>query len=130
MVVSAKWRQMDSRRRHKLLTVADLKKLPGMNEGPEGDERMCYVKLFTPFSDFTWYVLEFDPEHQLAYCLTYRTSFADQCPEGEYGDVYLPELAESDRAGVPMVERDCFWTPQTVGDIRAQLAKQSEPLVA
>ena len=69
------------------------------------------AKFFTPMSNWTWYVMEWDAESGLCYGLVQG---ADQ----EFGNFYLDELAEaSGFGGLMLVERDCYWDPETLGEI-------------
>jgi hypothetical protein len=57
--------------RQKLLTKKILKQLPALYSGdkiPTKDKRVI-VKFFTPASNWTWYVLEYDPEEQVFFGL-------------------------------------------------------------
>ena len=50
----------------KLLTKEILKKLPKLYSQPAHEdlsqEMVFYVKLFTPDSNWTWFIAEYDPE--------------------------------------------------------------------
>ena len=104
-------------RRHKLMTKELGEKIPGLyaNDGAEDpDAVLAHVKLFTPFSNWTWYVTEWDAETGECFGLV-------QGFEEELGYFSLDELAEvTVLGGVPAVERDLFWKPKTLGEIRGQ----------
>jgi len=103
---------LDGRRKHKLLTVALINKLPALYaQDGKGDKAIVYVKLFSPFSDITWYITEYSPEENQAFGLVHRTSMGDQCPTGEFGYICINELATMHRNGLPMVERDKYFSP-------------------
>ena len=54
----------------KLLTKALIKKLPALySQDSKGMEATAYVKFFTPWSNWTWYATEFDPEQGLFFGL-------------------------------------------------------------
>ena len=47
----------------KLLTKELIEKIPPLyNQDGKGVNAIAYIKLFTPDSNFTWYITEFDPE--------------------------------------------------------------------
>ncbi len=70
------------------------------------------AKFFSPFSNWTWYVTEWDPE--TGTCFGLVEGF-----ETELGYFDLTELAEATVFGrVPAVERDLYWQPKTIGEIR------------
>jgi len=46
----------------KLLTKAILERLPKIGETAEENDPVVWVKFFDPFSQWTWYVIEYDGE--------------------------------------------------------------------
>ena len=97
----------------KLLTQEILKKLPKLYaQEKKGDNAIAYVKFFTPDSNWTWYILEYDGNDTL-FCLT--DGF-----ELELGYVSLAEL-QSARGPLGLsIERDKYWTPKTVREIKQE----------
>ena len=78
------------------------------------DEVLAVVKLFSPYSGWTWYVTEWQAETGLCFGLV-------EGFEVELGYFSLDELAEvTVLGGVPAVERDLYWQPKTIGAIRRQ----------
>ena len=76
------------------------------------DTVLAPVKLFSPFSNWTWYITEMDPETGTCFGLV-------EGLETEIGYFDLTELAEATLfGGVPAVERDLYWQPKTIGEIR------------
>ena len=76
------------------------------------DTVLAPVKLFSPYSNWTWYVTEWDAE--TGTCFGLVEGF-----ETELGYFSLDELAEATVfGGVPAVERDLYWQPKTLGEIR------------
>ncbi len=43
-----------------LLTNEQLKSIPNLYETENQEEKICYVKLFLPNSNWTWYIIEID----------------------------------------------------------------------
>ena len=71
------------------------------------------AKLFSPYTNWTWYITELDPE--TGQCFGLVEGF-----ERELGYFDLSELAEATVfGGVPAVERDLYWQPRTIGEIRS-----------
>ena len=106
-----------SKRRHKFLTAEILKRLPGLGETDgQGDEAVAQVKFFSPYSGVgPYYVTEFDPETNQAFGFTVN-EFG-----GELGYMCLAEMeACTVMGGVPAIERDCHWSPRTLGEIRKE----------
>ena len=96
----------------KLMTKALLKTLPpiGANEG-KGDESIVKIKFFLPWSNWTWYGVEYDPEERLFYGLV-------DGHEMELGYFSLTELESiKGRAGLT-IERDLWWEPCTLKAIK------------
>ena len=104
-------------RRHKLMTkeLADTIPLLYANDGADDpDAVVARVKLFSPYANWTWYITEWDAE--TGECFGLVEGF-----ETELGYFTLDELAEATvLGGVPAVERDLYWKPQTLGEIRRQ----------
>ena len=76
------------------------------------DDVLAYVKLFSPFSNWTWFITEWDAETGTCFGLV-------QGFETELGYFDLTELAKATVfGGVPAVERDLYWQPKTLGEIR------------
>ena len=70
------------------------------------------TKLFSPYTGWRWYITEWAAETGLCFGLV-------QGYEVELGYFDLTELAESTVLGnVPAVERDLYWEPKTIGEIR------------
>ena len=92
----------------KLLTKEILKQLPKLYSQPAHDdlsqEMVFYVKLFTPDSNWTWFIAEYDPETEIAWGLVKGL-------EQEYGSFNMKEIKEiRGRFGLP-VERDICFDP-------------------
>ena len=102
-------------REHALMTKELGDTIPAIyaNKDAESyDDVLAPAKLFSPFSNWTWYVTEMDPETGECFGLV-------QGFETELGYFSLDELAEATVfGGVPAVERDLYWQPKTIGEIR------------
>jgi hypothetical protein len=92
----------------KLFTKEILKKLPALytqeaHENPEA-EMVFYVKLFTPDSNWTWFIAEYDPQKEIAWGYVMGL-------ENEYGTIDIKELKEvRGPFGLP-IERDISFDP-------------------
>lgn len=86
-------------------------KIPKLYEQDgKGDEAIAHVKLFTPDSNWTWFVTEWDGEDR---CFGLVKGF-----ETELGYFSLSELkAVRGPMGLP-IERDKFWKPKTLREIK------------
>lgn len=78
-------------------------------DAPDFDGHIAKVKLFALASSWTWYVLAYDPETSMAYCLVDGDCL-------EYGDVNMRELASVRSFGLP-IERDLHFTPTNAHEI-------------
>jgi hypothetical protein len=65
---------------------------------------MAWVKFFSPYSNATWYITEFDGRDTMF-------GWAD-LGYGELGYISLRELENANRGGLPLVERDMYWKPR------------------
>ena len=87
----------------KLLTKALEKKIPALRSA----STIAYVKWFTPDSNFTWYVMEYDPK--TGDCFGFVEGL-----EGEMGYFNINEIKEvRGKFGLP-VERDRWFDPTPV----------------
>ena len=104
-------------RRHKLMTKELGDTIPALyaNENVDDyDAVLAPAKLFSPYNGWTWYITEWDAETGLCFGLV-------EGFETELGYFDLTELAEVTVFGsVPAVERDLYWKPKTLGEIRAE----------
>ena len=76
------------------------------------DSVVAHAQLFSPYSNWTWYITEWQSETGLCFGLVGGV-------ETELGYFHLDELAEVTVFGsVPAVERDLYWKPATLGEIR------------
>ena len=112
------WRDNHSGRRgHKLMTKELADTIPPLyaNDGADDpDAVVARVELFSPYNGWRWYITEWDPE--TGTCFGLVEGF-----ETELGYFDLTELAEVTVFGsVPAVERDLYWEPTTLGEIRRQ----------
>ena len=102
-------------RRHKLMTKELGETIPALyaNENVEDyDAVVAPAKLFSPYNGWTWYITEWDS--QTGTCFGLVEGF-----ETELGYFDLTELAEATVFGqVPAVERDLYWEPTTLGEIK------------
>ena len=104
-------------RRHKLMTKELGNTIPALyaNDGADDpDAVVARVKLFSPYNGWRWYVTEWDAD--TGTCFGLVEGF-----ETELGYFDLTELSEVTVFGsVPAVERDLYWEPMTLGEIRRQ----------
>ena len=115
---TTKWQDKHSGlRRHKLMTKDLADTIPALcaNENVEDyDTVLAPAKLYSPYTGWTWYITEMDPATGLCFGLV-------EGFETELGYFSLDELAEATvLCGVPAVERDLYWEPQILGEIRRQ----------
>ena len=85
----------------------------GANEDvADYDDVLAVVKWFSPYTGWRWYATEWDRETGMCFGLV-------EGYEAEVGYFDLTELAEARVFGcVPAVERDLYWEPKTIGEIR------------
>ena len=96
----------------KLMTKAIAIQMPFLGETDGfGDDAVAVVKLFDPSGSWTWYATEYDPEDRMFYGIV-------DGHELESGYFSLDEL-ESFRGRFGLgIERDMYWTPLTIGEIK------------
>lgn len=99
----------------KLLTKAIEKSLPAFyaTEKIPTQDKVIKVKFFSPYSNWTWYGVEYDPST--------RTFFGwIHGHEKEWGYFSLTELESLTGMGgrLPLVERDMHFTPCKVSELK------------
>jgi hypothetical protein len=87
-------------RGHALLTPELRAALPPLYSTENDDSARAVVKYFSPYSGWTWYAFEFEPESDRFFGLVVGA-------EIEWGYFALSEL-DCDLDGLPLVERDCW----------------------
>ena len=104
-------------RRHKLMTKELGDTIPAIRSTAnveDNDDVVARAKLFCPYNGWRWYVTEWDAETGLCFGLV-------EGFETEVGYFELTELAEvTVFGGVPAIERDLYWEPRTIGEIRRE----------
>ena len=107
-------------RKHKLMTKELGDTIPALYANENADDYdavLAPAKLFSPYNGWTWYITEWDAETGLCFGLV-------EGFETEMGYFDLTELAEATVFGsVPAVERDLYWKPTTLGEIRRQSSR-------
>ena len=108
-----------------MLTADGRKALPALraNEGLEDpDDAICVVKFFSPYSDWTWYATEGAPVIDEGQEVDFEF-FGLVCGfEKEWGYFVLSELEGATKMNgrLPLVERDCYWTPTSIRELKAK----------
>jgi len=95
----------------KLLTKELLKKLPKIGEQEGHPELIAYVKLFTPWTNWTWYIAEHNPE--TGECFGYVEGL-----EKELGSFDLNEIKKVNGPAHLKVERDVHFEPTSINSIK------------
>ncbi len=116
---ATRWQDNHSEYRgHQLMTkeLGDAIPMLGANENVKDyDTVLAPAKLFSPYSNWTWYITEWEAETGLCFGLV-------EGLETEIGYFDLSELAAVTVFGsVPAVERDLYWKPRTLGEIKRAL---------
>ena len=109
-----------AKRRHLLPTQEIKGTLPPLYNSEKHPEKeaIAVVKFFSPYSQWTWYAVEFDGEDTFF-------GLVDGF-EMEYGYFSYSELeAVTVFGGVPAVERDCHWSPRPVKEIEAEILSRA-----
>lgn len=101
--------------RMKLMTKELARKIPALCETEERslEEKTAWVKLFTPDAQWTWYVVEYQPEDGLCFGLV-------EGLEKELGYFSIPELEKVCGPLDLPIERDPFFDPTKLSDIMAK----------
>ncbi len=96
--------------RDKLLPKAVRDSLPPLGTTENEENPLCRVKFFYPDFSWTWYAIEFDGDDLFF-------GFVDGF-EKELGYFRLSELLENRGKWGMSIERDCFFTPKPLSELR------------
>ncbi len=95
-----------------LIAESILENIPDLYETERSINPICHIKLFTPDSQWTWYIIEFSKEDKST-CYGYIKGF-----ESELGYFSLQEL-ESIKGPLGLaIERDLSFSPTALEIIR------------
>jgi hypothetical protein len=116
--------QLNKNRGHELLPKELREKLPPLYSNEDvGLEAQAIIKLFSPYSNFTWYFSEGSPVDDEGYYDTnkpkvdYLLFGLTVGFEPELGYTSLTELESLHQRGLPLVERDLHWQPDTLKNL-------------
>lgn len=88
------------------------RKLPPLySQEEQGENAVAVLKLFTPWTNWTWYASEYDPEQRLCFGVVVGL-------EREYGYFSIEELEKINGPGGLTVERDLYWKPKSLKECR------------
>jgi len=95
----------------KLLTKEIEKRMPAMyaTESVSMSNKVLQVKFFTPWSNWTWYGVEYDPVDRIFFGYV-------EGLEREWGNFSLDELEQVTGPIGLKIERDTSWTPKTFSE--------------
>ena len=101
-----------ARQAHTLMPPEIAAQLPPLyaNEG-QGEDAIAYLKLFTPWTSWTWSASEYDPEERLCFGVVVGH-------ERELGYFSLDELEAIRGPGGFRIERDLYWKPRPLKECR------------
>lgn len=95
----------------KLLTKELEKRLPRRYSQEYNPNPIIHAKFFTPWGNWTWYMIEYDPEERTFFA--YVVGF-----EAELGYVSLDELEDIEGPGGLRIERDRWFEPKPLSEIK------------
>lgn len=94
----------------KLITLEILKRVPDTSKDA-GSDPMIHFKLFTPWSNWTWYIAQYDPQTGMMFGLCIGH-------EKEWGYVSLHELEEIRGPAGLKIERDIHFKPCKASELK------------
>lgn len=97
---------------HTLVPAEVAHRLPPLySQDGQGEEAIAQVKFFTPWTNWTWYASEYDPEERIFFGVVVGH-------ERELGNFSLDELEAIRGPGGLRIERDLHWTPKPLRECR------------
>lgn len=101
-----------TRQAHTLMPPEIAAQIPPLYANEEkGESAIAHLKLFTPWTSWTWYASEYDPEQRLCFGVVVGH-------ERELGYFSLAELALIRGPGGLRIERDLHWKPRPLKECR------------
>jgi hypothetical protein len=97
----------DERKSPAYILIPDGVSIPSLGATSEDPNPAAVLKWFTPDANWTWYVVEFDPDTRICYGLV--RGF-----EREFSSFSLTEIEQIRGALRLPVERDIYWEPRPV----------------
>jgi hypothetical protein len=98
-----------------LLTKTDIEILPNLYDTEESNDPICYIKLFTPTSSFTWYITEIDKSNN-DICFGYIEGL-----NSELGYFSLKEIESVIGPFGVKVEKDSLFQPTPLSKIKGSI---------
>jgi hypothetical protein len=95
----------------KMLTKEIEKRLPPLDANETVEDPIIQVKFFTPWTNWTWYGLEYDPEQRLFFGYV-------EGLENELGYFSLDELESVQGPFGLKIERDMYFKPCPLSKIK------------
>lgn len=80
----------------------------------KGEQAIVVCKFFTPWTNWTWYATEYNPEDRTFFGLV-------EGHETELGYFSLDEIEEVRGPVGLKIERDKFWQERTLAEVRAKI---------
>lgn len=100
-----------------LLTDEIKKALPALYSQEQVSDPICTLKFFLPDADWTWFIIE-GSEQEDGDWMFFSKVVNHICPDGELGYVMLSELEQVKGALGLGVERDIYWIPKPISQIK------------
>ena len=96
----------------KLMTKEIERKAPALySQEDKGDDAIVYAHWFSPYNGWDWYMTEYDPNERLCFGLV--KGF-----ETKWGYWTINELeVVNEHYHFPVIERDLYWEPCTIGSL-------------
>ena len=86
--------------------------MESINKENQQMKKQIYCKFFPPWSNWTWYAMEYDPIEKMFF------GYVKGFYEDEYGYFSLDEMESLKGPFGARVERDCYWRATTVKDMK------------
>ena len=96
-----------------LMTDSLAKTIPPLYaQDGKGNNAIVYAHYFCPYNGWDWYMTEYDPDTKEGFGLVKGW-------DDELGYFSIAEFEQINNSkGFPLIERDLYWTPCRLGDVR------------
>jgi hypothetical protein len=102
----------------KLITKAIRAKLPKLYATEHDSDPVVHLKLFTPWTSWTWFITELDDDEDIAFGYAHNGAAPNSA---ELGYTSLEELRDVTGPGGLRIERDLHWVPRPLSEAKTTL---------
>lgn len=106
-----------------LITCEARRRLPSLYSTSDATDPVVCIKLFTPYSSWTWLLTEYNPDTGVAFGYAYNAQYPDGAELGYMNVRDMQALRTSQ--GWQAIERDAYWHPMPLSEAKRMECPQA-----